>query len=258
MDISELNRQQSRDIHRHPWELARGKAIRFLLAGKSRNYKHIADIGSGDNFIPNEILKAKLSTNYSCIDTAYNYETIELLKTTTDISNLTLFKSFAEFELIKKPADCVLFLDVLEHCQDDRQVLSAVISSPAIEQDALILITVPAFQKLFSKHDTLLGHYRRYSRKKLIALCTSEKLEVLQNGYFFSSLLPIRVVQKIIDARKFKKREKSIENWRGKKLITKIISSILWIDFHICYLFSRVGIHLPGLSCYCLCRKVLS
>jgi len=52
-----------------------------------------------------------------------------------------------------------------------------------------VLITVPAFQKLFSRHDEFLGHYRRYNLQGISSTAEKAGLEILERSYFFSSLL---------------------------------------------------------------------
>ena len=66
---------------------------------------------------------------------------------------------------IKTNFDLIVLLDVLEHIDDDSQSLTTVRS--LMNNKALILITVPAFQWLWSDHDVLHHHSRRYSKSTL-------------------------------------------------------------------------------------------
>jgi len=65
-----------------------------------------------------------------------------------------------------------------------------------------------------------------------------------------------RIIQKLFEKTGLSNPKKSIDNWKGGTMKTKLISSVLWIDFKICYTLSNWGIKLPGLSCYCLCQKL--
>lgn len=82
--------------------------------------------------------------------------------------------------------DVVLLADVLEHIEDDRGFLSDILSR--IRPGGIILLTVPAHDFLWSKHDVVLGHVRRYSRKQLMAVCEGLPVEI-EYGTFFNSLL---------------------------------------------------------------------
>jgi SAM-dependent methyltransferase len=61
--------------------------------------------------------------------------------------------------------DLVLMLDVLEHFEDDRAVVAA--ARHVLAPGGTLLVSVPAFQSLFSAHDVTLQHFRRYSAPQL-------------------------------------------------------------------------------------------
>lgn len=259
MDISELKRAGlTKNINRHPWEIARGRIIRFLLTKHQVHSKHIADIGSGDAFVLKTLAKTGLAQNYSAVDIAYTPEIIQELASGDNTSKISFYNDFSLLFDIAIKADTLLLMDVLEHCKDDKSVLKSVVESGSPADKALFLITAPAFQSLFSSHDKLLLHYRRYTRKQLINLCRTTKLEVVKSGYFFNILIPIRVIQLLLEKLKLHKATSSLDNWKGNKMITKLFYAILWADFRASYLLSKIGLHIPGLSCYCICRKLPS
>lgn len=59
----------------------------------------------------------------------------------------------------------VLLLDVLEHVEDDKVFLSDLITS--MKAGASLLLTVPAHMSLWTDHDVLSGHQRRYDAESL-------------------------------------------------------------------------------------------
>lgn len=59
----------------------------------------------------------------------------------------------------------VLIMDVLEHVDDDTGLLRQYTSS--IPHGSQVLITVPAFEFLWSGHDVFLEHRRRYTRLRI-------------------------------------------------------------------------------------------
>jgi SAM-dependent methyltransferase len=63
--------------------------------------------------------------------------------------------------------DLITCLDVIEHTPDDRVTLSELrrVSKPG----GFLLVTVPAYQGLWSTHDVANHHYRRYSRARMRA-----------------------------------------------------------------------------------------
>jgi SAM-dependent methyltransferase len=61
--------------------------------------------------------------------------------------------------------DLITMLDVIEHFADD---LSVVRNARALlRPGGALLVSVPAFQSLFSEHDTTLQHFRRYRASQL-------------------------------------------------------------------------------------------
>jgi len=253
LDISESYRQKGKDINRHPWEVTRAKIIYFLIKKHKNHFNNITDFGSGDIYVLQNLVQTKIASSYSAIDNAYTDDIISQLQTMPNTDVISFYTDLSQTGNSK--SDFVLIADVLEHCEADRAILQQITSGEITTADSFFLITVPAFQKLFSQHDILLNHYRRYSRKEIKTICKKTQLEVLDTGYFFFSLLPVRIFHLLLEKLKLRKEKKSIDNWKGKKGLTKIISSILWADFRFSYALSSIGIHLPGLSCYCICKK---
>lgn len=258
MDLSELNRDQSATINRHPWETTRAKIVNTLLHKNKSKFHHILDIGSGDAFALKQLEKKNTADYYSAVDNAYTEATINRIKKQEGASEIRFFQSLPDNCEETNPADCLLLLDVLEHCENDSLILNESISRLGSSGHKTILITVPAFQSLFSNHDKILKHYRRYTRKKIEQLCLSNGLKIKKSGYFFFTLYLLRYFKVLTERSGAKQKKKTIDNWKGGKLKSKIIAAILWADFRFCDFLTNCRIHLPGLSCYCLCQKTLS
>lgn len=252
MDILEFKKSTTAYPKRHPWELARVKVVHYLL--RQKHFQHLLDIGSGDAFVLNELCKKNMADQYTAVDLAYDTAVVKQITSNTD-GEISFLKQLPS--QLSNKADGVLLLDVMEHCENESVVLNEITNS-SITQNFTLLITVPAFQSLFSKHDELLLHYRRYNLKQVKKLCESNGLKVYKEGYFFISLLLVRVLQLFLEKLGLRKPTQSIDNWNGNKPTTILFSSILWMDFKVGYLFSRLGINLPGLSAYCICRPLQS
>lgn len=87
--------------------------------------------------------------------------------------------------------DLVLMLDVLEHLPDPAGALRK--AGALLEPDGRILITVPAFQALWTSHDDLNRHFVRYQRATLLAVAERAGLRVLSQRYFFHWLFPVKL-----------------------------------------------------------------
>lgn len=85
--------------------------------------------------------------------------------------------------------DSVLVLDVLEHHARPEELLREI--RRVLRPDGVVVITVPAFQWMWSYADHVLGHYRRYTRARLAAELTASGFHLERVTYFHSWLLPI-------------------------------------------------------------------
>ena len=75
--------------------------------------------------------------------------------------------------------DTILYIDVLEHVEDDRSELKRAFN--LLEDHGVLIILVPAHTFLFSPFDDHIGHYRRYNKKRIKQVCPVElKIERLE------------------------------------------------------------------------------
>jgi SAM-dependent methyltransferase len=87
-------------------------------------------------------------------------------------------------------------LDVLEHIDDDLTLLHEIVR--VCEPGGHIVLTVPAFNVLWSPHDTALHHKRRYTRKQMLKKVSRLNANVIKSSYYNSVLfLPILTMRKL-------------------------------------------------------------
>lgn len=98
---------------------------------------------------------------------------------------------------LQQSFDLVCLFDVLEHIDNDREALEALRAS--LKPGGRILISVPAYQWLWSGHDEALHHRRRYRLGELAKLCADCGLAVTTSSYFNTVLFPVAVVGRVMD-----------------------------------------------------------
>ncbi len=85
--------------------------------------------------------------------------------------------------------DLVTLLDVLEHIPDDRASLGVLYDLMA--PGGTLLVTVPAYQWLWSAHDIVNHHQRRYRRSELVRRIRAAGFAIEQATYFNTLLFPL-------------------------------------------------------------------
>lgn len=89
----------------------------------------------------------------------------------------------------EQPFDVILMLDVLEHIEDDAGTLAHLFS--LLKPGGYAILTVPSLQWLWSVHDDINLHFRRYHRRPLRDLLTQSGFEVRRLNYLFGWSLPL-------------------------------------------------------------------
>lgn len=95
-----------------------------------------------------------------CIEKADN-----LQKFYQNNDKLKLYTDIGDFD---RTADLIYSYNVLEHIKDDVLILK--ILKEKLNPGGVLLLYLPAFQCLYSSMDKKVGHYRRYTRPRLMSL----------------------------------------------------------------------------------------
>jgi hypothetical protein len=260
MDLVEARQLGFAPAVRHPWELARLAVIKKFIARNLAlpSRAVVFDVGCGDTFVAEQLAAEHPDAFFYAIDTGFTDDLMRRYRAGFQTSNIDVASSL---EQIAPPHDwsvsLVILMDVLEHVADDAGFLARLLSRPDVTLGTQLVVTVPSYQSLFCSHDTVLGHYRRYSVRQLQALLDRSGVTVLRSGYFFCSLLPLRVVQVIRERllRAAGQRGTGLMTWNGGYLKTSLLTSLLVLDAQVGSWLGRLGVTLPGLSTYALCRK---
>jgi len=88
-------------------------------------------------------------------------ETSSTVPTRAVIGGLDVLEDNARF-------DCILYIDVLEHIENDVGELQH--AAQHLAAGGVLVVLCPAFQVLFSEMDHALGHFRRYTKPTLAAV----------------------------------------------------------------------------------------
>ncbi len=86
--------------------------------------------------------------------------------------------------------DTILYIDVLEHIQDDRGELEH--AAARLDRGGCVVVIAPAHQYLYTAFDKAIGHFRRYDREMIVSLnplgLKLSRFEYLDSVGFLASL----------------------------------------------------------------------
>lgn len=138
--------------------------------------------------------------------------------------------SVTELPFPDKIFDLVCAFDVIEHIEDDSLALQEMVR--VCKPGGRIMVTVPAFMSLWSEHDEINHHFRRYTTSTLKQLFEqSDKGKINYISYFNSILfLPIYLARKISNVFTSKNNEKKLKS-DFSKFNTGILNNLLYNVF---------------------------
>jgi hypothetical protein len=164
----------------------RSKSAALLRLVSPLQPRKILDVGAGSGFFSKYLLDHTSAGSARCIDPYYPEE--------RDGSHAGKPIRYRH-ACTGTDADLVLMMDVLEHVEDDLALLNDYIAK--VPAGTRFLVTVPAFQFLWSGHDVFLGHHRRYTLRGVIDLMERAGLVVEQRAYYFGLVFPLVVTVRL-------------------------------------------------------------
>jgi len=175
----EVYKRHIDNFSNHWWFQARKKIIEEIIKKNFKRKLNILDFGSGSGVNIEMLSKFGFVNIYEP-----HSETKKYLK--IKYKNKNKFKILNKIK--KQKFDLIILADVLEHLKNDKIALKKL--SMNLKKKGYILITVPAYEFLFSMKDKALGHYRRYNKHQIANLF--KKFNIIKLSYFnFFLFIPI-------------------------------------------------------------------
>lgn len=223
--IEEMFRQEKT----HWWHVAKRRLVEEAIKNdwfKKKNFS-IFDAGCGTGALLLEL--RDLTTEIYGGD--ISSKSLRFTKN-RGISNLLKIDFEKKLPYPSKKFDCVTCLDVLEHVGNDKQMLSEFYR--LLKKNGRLYLTVPAYQFLWSYWDVSLGHKRRYQKSSLIRLIGKTGFQVKYSSYFYSFLLPVAIVFRIV---KTVSSQKSSDFVVFPTIINQLMLFLCWLERKLMKLF---------------------
>jgi 2-polyprenyl-3-methyl-5-hydroxy-6-metoxy-1,4-benzoquinol methylase len=256
MDLTEYQSSpRKKQTPRHPWETARASiALQLLRKYGLGKTSSLVDMGSGDGFVLQYLSEHQVAATYLGIDIGYKDKALKKEIESGMPETIQLVSDWEEIQTPISTPVSILAMDVLEHIERDEAFLKTLINQ--VQHGSILLITVPSDPSLFGSHDRQLGHFRRYTKESLRAVCASAGWTLIADGGFFQSLWIVRTLQGK-NHQTGSKKFFAVENWNKPALLTNMIQSLLLLDYAVSQFLTRFGLKTPTLSLYLICKKSL-
>jgi SAM-dependent methyltransferase len=144
--------------------------------------------------------------------------------------------------------DIIVASDCLEHLRDDKAAIRN--WSGLLKTGGMLCVFVPAFQSLWSTHDEVNMHFKRYTNKELKDKLTSENLTILKSSYWnFFLFVPLYLFRKIdaVVSRNKKKEGQIIDGTLTNVVLLKLLlfenKLLKYVNFPF------------GVSTFCIAKK---
>jgi SAM-dependent methyltransferase len=165
-------------VNYHRWIL---RSIKPFLG------RRLVEVGAGTGSFSEMLLECPLERLALIEPSAVMYEQLKAF-----ISNLetgaqveaynTTFPEVAEQIMAGHSPDSILYINVLEHIQEDEAELS--LMRRTLTERGRIFIFVPALSWLYGRFDEAVGHVRRYSKAELEGKCRRAGFKIIESRYF--------------------------------------------------------------------------
>lgn len=208
------------------WFVARNKIVKKFAEKFSSLQKgdYVLDVGCGTGGFAELFAK---DFNVLCLDTSPI--ALEYCRK-RGLRNL-FHTTIEEFPKGKFKIKTIFMLDVIEHIENDINVLKS--AYDLLEAGGTLMITVPAYRWLWSRHDEIHMHKRRYTRNQIYELLKLAGFQVKFLSYFNFFLFFPAVIKRVL----IKKKEENIEpvepvsNFMNKILLNVFLAEKFFLSF---------------------------
>jgi SAM-dependent methyltransferase len=163
--------------------------------------KRVVEVGAGTGSFSELLLEENLDS-LSLVEPSEMFESL-----TANVSQIknkvqidfykSIFSEVATEISDKQKPDSIIYVNVLEHIEDDVFELKHI--HQTLSKGGRCFIFVPALMALYGEFDRKIGHFRRYTKQEVEEKCQSAGFKVLKSKYFdFAGIIPWFIKYKML------------------------------------------------------------
>lgn len=189
MELKEFEKMANFE-QKYWWWVGKRNIVKGILNKLNLDNPNILDVGCGTGFNLTYLQDYGTTTGLDFSNDA--------LKFCRKLGKNRLIQADAEILPIKEETfDVLTTLDCLEHLDDTKCIKEI---HRIMKPNSYLIVTVPAFQFIWSRHDDALHHKRRYNKKQLKGLLEKNGFKVIKMSYWnfflFIPIVSIRLIKK--------------------------------------------------------------
>lgn len=177
--------------HKSFWYRGRNSLIRWAVGKFAPHFRSALEIGCGTGYVLGAMTRWFPEARHF----GSEIFTAGLAYAAARAPAATLFQMDARHLGFVEEFDLVGAYDVLEHIEEDEQVLSQI--HAALVPNGVLFATVPQHPWLWSDKDTYTCHVRRYMRGELERKLASAGFRLVYSSSFVTFLLPVMLVSRL-------------------------------------------------------------
>ena len=153
----------------------------WIFAEFSRYIRgNVAEVGAGSGNFSKRLLQSNLEKLYAFEPSNDMFPLLEA--STRGDKKVEAIHGFFDVEQGRETFDTILYINVLEHVEDDVAEMKKVRKS--LGPGGHLLVFVPALPFLYSNFDEQIGHFRRYTKTSLVSVVEQAGLTIEKVRYF--------------------------------------------------------------------------
>lgn len=233
----------------HWWFKVRNKILLNLIRKNNKIHSpQILNIGAATGYSSELLEKSGMVTSVE-----HDPETCRYVKSVLDIDMIQA--SILALPFNDNCFDVVCAFDVIEHIDDPHTALNEMMR--VCRNEGLVVISLPAFQFLWSEHDEINHHFKRYRLWEVKRMFAEKPAKRLYTGYFnFFLFFPIALVRLMSRIFRSKKKEKKQMKSDFERFNNGFLNRILYFIFNIETYLINIGVRFfTGVSLVAVYRK---
>lgn len=142
-----------------------------------------------------------------------------------DDSKVTVLNQYLHDLPVDKKFNTIIYIDVVEHIEDDSAELN--MAKSYLNEGGVLIILVPAYNFLFSPFDKAVGHYRRYNKQMLVQAMPDE-LTMLKLFYLDSLGVCASFLNKFVLKQSYPTRKQILNYDKMVVPLSKVIDPLIF------------------------------